>query len=210
MLEIPIEAWLLKYGYAILFGLLTAGIMGVPLPDELLLMTSGFLVWKGKFKLWVMILAASGGSACGITVSYVLGRTLGLALLHRYGRYVGVSSKRLDRAHAWFERWGRWALLAGYFVPGFRHFTAISAGATHMEWPHFALFAYAGAVLWTASFILVGYFLGPKVPDLAPIIMPYARLIAACAAAALTAGLILRFLWRRKKQQDQTGDLPHK
>jgi membrane protein DedA with SNARE-associated domain len=99
---------------------------------------------------------------CGITLSYILGRTFGLALIHRYGKYVHLTEERIRYAHNWFERVGRWGLTFGYFIPGVRHFTAYAAGMSELTAHEFALFAYSGAFLWASTFIGLGYFLGER------------------------------------------------
>ena len=151
-----------QYGLIAVFCLLVLGIVGLPVPDETLLTFSGYLVFKGHFQFLPTVAAAYAGSICGITVSYTIGRTGGLYLIHKYGPYVHFTQNRLNKVHRWFERFGRWALFFGYFMPGVRHFTAVIAGSSELE-PHiFALFAYSGAFLWVLSFVSLGYFLGDQ------------------------------------------------
>lgn len=157
-----IEAWISQYGYAAIFGLLVLGIVGLPVPDETLLTFTGYLVFRGRLRLPVAYFSALAGSLCGITLSYVLGRTFGLGLIHRYGRYLRITEEHVRKAHAWFERVGHWGLTFGYFVPGVRHVTAYAAGMSEVEPHHFALFAYSGAVLWVSTFLTLGYFLGER------------------------------------------------
>jgi membrane protein DedA with SNARE-associated domain len=97
---------------------------------------------------------------CGITVSYVIGRTLGLALLHKYGYLIHVTAEQMERVRQWFERWGKWSLMVGYFLPGVRHLTAYMAGTSQLSLMVFTLFAYTGACLWSATFIAIGYTVG--------------------------------------------------
>lgn len=138
------------------------GIVGLPVPDETLLTFSGYLIYAGHMRPVPAFLAALTGSMCGITVSYMLGRTFGASLIHRYGRYIHLTEARIAKAHEWFERAGRWGLTLGYFVPGVRHFTAYAAGMSELE-PHvFAGFAYTGAFLWVSTFLTLGYFLGER------------------------------------------------
>ena len=151
-----------QYGHLAVFCLLVLGIVGLPVPDETLLTFSGYLVYRGQFHFLPTVLTAYAGSICGITISYTIGRTGGLFLIHKYGPYVHFTQQRLDRVHNWFERMGRWALFFGYFMPGIRHFTAIVAGSSELE-PHvFAMFAYSGGLLWVISFVSLGYFLGEQ------------------------------------------------
>ena len=161
-MEQQVLAWITQYGYLAIFSLLVLGIVGLPVPDETLLTFTGYLVFRGSLSLPLAYLAAFAGSACGITLRYVLGRTFGLVLIHRYGKYLRITEEHVNRAHAWFRRAGHWSLTFGYYIPGVRHFTAYAAGMSELEPPQFALFAYSGAALWSASFIALGYFLGER------------------------------------------------
>ena len=96
-----------QYGQIAVFCLLVLGIVGLPVPDETLLTFSGYLVYKGHFHYLPTVLVAFAGSVCGITISYLIGRTGGIYLVHKYGRYVHLTSERLDSVHRWFERMGR-------------------------------------------------------------------------------------------------------
>ncbi len=156
------EHLIAQYGYVGLYCLLMLGIVGLPVPDETLLAISGHFIQAGRLGLTPTFIAAFSGSATGITISYILGRTGGLALVHRYGPRWGVTPERLQRAHNFFERAGRWSLFFGYFVPGVRHFVAVVAGASELRAPVFAVFAYAGALFWVSTFLGLGYFLSEQ------------------------------------------------
>lgn len=156
----PIEQWISSYGYLGIFSLLLLGIVGLPVPDETLLVFSGYLIFRGILHPFVTLIAAFLGSSCGISISYLLGRLLGRSVVSHYGRYFGITPKRLEKAHDWFRRIGYWSLAVGYFVPGVRHLTAIAAGLSELEVPAFIAFAYSGAFLWVSSFLLLGYYFG--------------------------------------------------
>src|SRR5579863_2369527 len=113
-MEQQVLGWITQYGYAAIFVLLMFGIVGLPVPDETLLTFCGFLVYKGRLSLAPAFGTAFAGSTCGITLSYVLGRTFGLALIHRYGRYLRITEVHINKAHAWFARVGHWGLTFGY------------------------------------------------------------------------------------------------
>jgi membrane protein DedA with SNARE-associated domain len=194
--EHQILAWITQYGYAAIFGLLIFGIVGLPVPDETLLTFTGYLVFKGNLSLPLAYLSALVGSACGITVSYTLGRVFGLKLIHRYGKYLRIKEEHVNRAHAWFERVGHWGLTFGYFVPGVRHLTAYAAGMSDLEPHQFAIFAYTGAVLWVATFIGLGYFLGERWQAVQRNVDHY--LVGITIAAAILAGAYL--LWRKLRK----------
>jgi len=154
--------WVTTYGPAALYLLLLLGIVGLPVPDETLLVFCGYLIQRGTFHAHTTWIAAAAGSICCITVSYILGRTLGLAVIHRYGARFGATEERLEKVHALYRGVGHWALTFGYYIPGFRHFSAVVAGASHLEMHTFAVFAYGGALIWVSTFLGVGYFLGEE------------------------------------------------
>ena len=138
-------AWVAAHGSLALFGLLVLGIVGVPVPDETLLVIAGVLVDQARLDAVPTYTAAFLGSALGITVSYLLGRSAGVTIIHRYGHRLGIASKEVAEVRAVFQRGGRWVLMLGYFVPGIRHLTALVAGAAGLPFGRFAVFAYSGA-----------------------------------------------------------------
>jgi membrane protein DedA with SNARE-associated domain len=152
------------YGYVGIFASLMAGIIGLPVPDETILVFAGYLVFKGYFQPLPTFASAFLGACCGITVSYYLGRSAGVYLLSRYGTWLHLPPEKLNQAHIWFQRLGKWTLFFGYFIMGVRHLTALVAGSSRLQFRVFALFAYSGVLLWTLSFMGVGYFLGEELP----------------------------------------------
>jgi membrane protein DedA with SNARE-associated domain len=197
-MEQQILAWISQYGYLAIFLLLVFGIVGLPVPDETLLAFTGYMVFKGHLSLAPAFAAALGGSLCGITFSYTLGRKFGLPLIHRYGKYLRIREEHLVKAHAWFARVGHWALTLGYFVAGVRHFTAYAAGMSAVEPQQFALYAYSGGIVWVSTFIGLGYFLGDRWEAVQKNIDHYLLGGVIAAALLIAAGLAWR-KWGRAK-----------
>jgi membrane protein DedA with SNARE-associated domain len=152
--------WLTNYGSITLFVLLALGIVAFPVPEETLMVFAGILMGSGKLGIPSTIIAAFAGSLCGITTSYVIGRTAGSYFTHRYGKWLGLTEAKLERAHYWFEHYGKWSLFVGYFIPGVRHFTGLIAGTTALDLRQFILFAYTGGIFWVSTFLSIGYFFG--------------------------------------------------
>lgn len=196
-MEQTVLAWITQYGYLAIFLLLVFGIIGLPIPDETLLTFSGYLIYTGHLSFPLAYATALAGSGSGITISYWLGRTFGLKLIHRYGRYLRIREEHILKAHKWFEGIGHWGLTFGYFVPGVRHLTAYAAGMSDVE-PHiFAVFAYAGACLWVGTFMSLGYFLGERWHDVEHMIHGYLVQVSLAAAILIAAYLAWR-KWFRK------------
>lgn len=185
-------SWISHYGYAGLFCLLMLGIVGLPVPDETLLMFCGYLIWKGRLHPAATFFAGLSGSACGISLSYVLGRTYGHKVAFRYGKYIGLTSERLGRVHRWFYRMGSWLLAVGYFIPGVRHCSALVAGMSELHYPTFALFAYSGAALWVTCFLSLGFLVGENWQHAAALVDRYALLLSALAVVLLVIWWIVR------------------
>jgi membrane protein DedA with SNARE-associated domain len=173
--------WLVRYGTPVLFFAQAFGIFGVPIPDELLLTVAGVLVRRGQLHGGTTIAAAVSGCIAGITISYVLGRTVGLSAFHRLS---ARHEEAFARAQRWFRRFGGWLLAFGYFIPGVRHVTAIAAGSAPLEYGTFASYAYPGAVLWCSVFLMVGYVAGDE----------WQRALSAARSHATLAALLVLLL----------------
>lgn len=186
--------FIIHFGYAGIFVLLALGIVGLPIPDETLLVFVGYLAFKHQLNVAGTYAAAFSGAACGITISYSLGRAFGLYLPVRWRSLLRLTPERIDRAQNWFRSGGEWILVAGYFIPGVRHLTAYAAGASSIAYPAFSMFAYLGAFVWTTTFIALGYFLGEGWHQGEA---RFERILAIFMAVVVVA--ILVFLrWRRK------------
>lgn len=186
----PLTDWIVQYGYVGLTALLMLGIVGLPVPDETLLVFSGFLVHEGKLRVLPTFLAALAGAVSGITTSYLLGRVLGRPVVERYGRFIHLTEARLARVEAWFERYGEWVLPAGYFIPGVRHFSALAVGIAGLPYRRFALFAYTGACFWVALFLTLGFLVGDHWQAVMGMVHRYTG-VAIAVAAVLIVGVIV-------------------
>jgi membrane protein DedA with SNARE-associated domain len=195
-----IIAWVSQYGYVAIFALLMFGIVGLPIPDETMLVFSGYLIAQGHLKPVPAVITAFCGSACGISLSYTIGRTLGIGFIHKYGRYVHITEARLNKVHVWFDRVGHWALFIGYYIAGVRHFTAIIAGTSGLGYRTFAAYAYPGAFMWVCTFLGLGYFFGEHWQEVSEVVHRRLLLISAIVIAAAIAYWLYR-RYRRKKDE---------
>ena len=194
MTSAEILNWITRCGYIGIFFLLMLGIVGVPVPDEVVLTCSGYLIFKGYLLPELTVGCAFMGSVCGISLSYGLGRFVGMPILFKYGHLAHMTPEKIDRVHSWYERFGKWLLLFGYFIAGVRHLTAFTAGTTRLRLPVFALFAYTGAFLWSVTFISLGYFLG----DHWTLVSKHLN-VEIWLAVAVIVGLTILFFVRQRK-----------
>ena len=191
--------WITQYGYLALFFLLMLGIVGLPIPDETLMVFCGYLIQRGTFHAAPTWITAFAGSICGITLSYLLGRTLGLTVVYRYGKYIRFTPERLDKVLKWFERVGHWALFIGYYIAGVRHFSAVVAGTSGLSWPSFARYAYAGAAVWVTTFLTIGYFVGEKWEVMAEQLHHNLATVSAVVLSMVAAYLLWRW-WNNRQR----------
>lgn len=194
-----------QYSYGALFLLLVLGIVGLPIPDETLLTYVGYKVYAGSMHGPLSLAVAFAGSVCGITLSYILGRTLGHWLIVRYGSWVHITPERLQTVHGWFERYGKWTLVFGYYLPGIRHVTAYTAGMTEMRYRMFATYAYAGAFIWASTFILLGYKLGPAWEKVRQWLPAGSGAAFGLIVVAVVLYIVLIRLRRRRHKQEQVA-----
>lgn len=182
---------IIQYGYFGLFLGLVGGIVGLPVPDEVLLTFVGYNITVGRMGLTPSIAVAFAGSIIGITVSFLLGKLLGLPFLHKYGNYLGINEKRIQYVHVLFEKWGGLLLFIGYFIPGVRSVTAFIAAVSEMKYLKFASFAYLGAMVWVLTFLILGEGLGKEWHRVLGIIHSYKTV------SYFVIGVILVFIiWR--------------
>jgi membrane protein DedA with SNARE-associated domain len=198
-LESAVLHWVATYGYVAIFSLLVLGIVGLPVPDETLLTTCGFLIYQGHLQLVPAFACALAGSMSGITCSYLIGRTVGWKFLHsRVGRWLRIKDRDIQRVHDWFNRIGHWALMVGYFIPGVRHFTAIVAGTSKLEYRSFAMYAYTGATLWVSTFVFIGYHFGERWRQILSLVERNLKLVSVVLGALILAYLLVRYFSRKR------------
>jgi membrane protein DedA with SNARE-associated domain len=177
------------------------GIVGLPIPDETLLTFSGYLIFKHELALIPTMVAAFMGSSCGITVSYVIGRRMGSYFVRTVGRLLRMRPDDLDHVKAWYVRWGKYALIFGYFVPGVRHLVALVAGSSNLPLVIFMPFAYTGALIWSATFLGLGYGLGETWAQASATVHE----VLAVAAGIVFIVLIGLFVLRMRRRTPREG-----
>lgn len=158
LMQLMIE-WILQFGGPILFLMLVLGIVGLPIPDETLLTLSGWLIANERLDPITTIAFAITGSICGITISYFLGKGTGGWLMNKFTGRLKFTEKKIAKVEEWYGRIGKWILLVCYFIPVVRHLAGYVAGSFKLELRKFMIFAYTGAILWSLTFLCLGYFL---------------------------------------------------
>ncbi len=149
-----------RWGYWIVFFGVMLENAGIPVPGETILLAAGFFASRGYFSIAAVMGIAAAGAIVGDNCGYWIGRKLGRNLLLRYGKYLLLTENRFRSMERFFEGHGDKMVISARFITGFRVFTALFAGASHMVWPRFLLFNALGAILWSVAMGLLGFFFG--------------------------------------------------
>ena len=149
-----------QYGYAAIFFGVFLENAGVPVPGETMVLAGGALAHAGHLSLPLVIATAILAATLGDNLGFLVGRQGGRRLVERYGARIGFTRARLDEFDRFFDRHGAKTVFVARFITGLRVFCAILAGGSGMRWPAFLVFNAAGAVVWSTTIALVGYFLG--------------------------------------------------
>jgi membrane protein DedA with SNARE-associated domain len=187
-----------------------------PIPSEVILPMAGWKVSQSAAdpsvlepltdQPWNLVLTvafATAGSLVGALVGYAIGAWGGRPLLDRWGRYVGIGAEDLDRADAWFVRWGSWAVFLGRMVPLVRTFVSYPAGIARMPLGKFIVFSTLGSLIWNVALIVAGFVVGENYEQIAAALKPYEYVIY--AVVLLVVGYSVIRWWWSKRTRAATG-----
>lgn len=130
-----------------------------PFPSEVVMPPAGYLAAKGRMSFPLVVAAGVLGSVTGALVNYWLARWLE-RFLRRYGKWLLVSPKSLDKAESFFRRHGEIGTFIGRLVPVVRQLISIPAGMCRMRLDRFILYTSLGAAIWCLILTYIGYLLG--------------------------------------------------
>jgi membrane protein DedA with SNARE-associated domain len=134
----------------------------IPLPSEIIMPFSGYLVSTGQMNLWLVALAGAVGCVLGSLVAYWVGMKGGRPLIEKYGRYLLVSRHDLDLADRWFEKRGEIIVFVSRMLPAIRTFIAFPAGVARMNLKRFVIYTFLGSFPWCLGLAYIGQKLGEK------------------------------------------------
>lgn len=140
----------------------------IPLPSEIIMPFSGYLVFKGEMTLWAVALAGAVGCVLGSVPAYYLGAFGGRPVLEKYGRYLLIARRDLDTADRWFARHGDITIFVGRLLPVIRTFIAFPAGIARMAMGRFIVYTFVGSLIWCLALAWIGMKLGEHWNTLGP------------------------------------------
>lgn len=132
----------------------------IPLPSEVIMPFSGFLVYDGRFNIWLVALAGAIGCVIGSIIAYWAGRYGGRPLIEKYGKYILISHHDLDLADRWFKKYGDLAIFFSRLLPVLRTYISFPAGIARMRFWHFVLYTFLGSFPWCLGLGYIGLKLG--------------------------------------------------
>ena len=186
-------------GYPGLFLLIMLESTLVPIPSELIMPFAGYLAFKGDFSLPVILVINSSAAVLGSGICYWIGAAGGKPLLQRYGKYVLLRTKDIERTEAFFARHGKATILASRFLPVIRHIISVPAGIARMRLVPFFTQTFIGATIWGTVLMMIGYELGARWESVALELKHIDLLIGAAIVLTLLV-LATRFVVRRRRE----------
>lgn len=184
------------WGYLAVFLLMALESACIPIPSEVTMPVAGYLASLGTLNLWAVGLVGAVANLAGSLVAYAVGATGGRALVLRYGRYVRLNVEHLDRAEAWFKRYGDRAVFWSRLLPVVRTFISLPAGSARMELKRFSIYSFAGSVPWCLGLAIGGYELGKNWDKLAKNV----ELLSIVIAVVILVGAALLILRARRSR----------
>ena len=160
----PVGKWIIDtISYLGYWGIvLTMGIESacIPLPSEIIMPFSGYLVYTGRFNLLWVSVAGAFGCVVGSVAAYWAGVWGGRPFIEKYGKYVLLSHRDLDTAERWFKKYGDWAIFFSRLLLVIRTFISLPAGIAKMNFPRFVIYTFLGSLPWCFVLAYIGKVLG--------------------------------------------------
>lgn len=149
-------------GYLGIFFLMVAESALIPIPSEIIMPFSGYLVSTGKLNPVLTILAGAIGNLVGSLIAYMIGVKLGREFIVRYGKYVLLKKSHLDWTEAYFGKYGDRSTFVSRLLPAVRTYISLPAGIAKMNLKKFSIYTFAGSLVWSAMLTYVGMALGEQ------------------------------------------------
>ena len=187
-------------GYPGLFLLVLLESTLVPVPSTLVFPFAGFLAAKGVFSLPLVLIINSVGALVGSGIGYWVGAAGGKPLLLKYGKYLLIRRKDIERTEQWFANHGKATVLIARFVPVVRHIISMPAGIARMRLVPFFVQTFIGSTLWGGFLILLGYYMGEHWDTVANKIKRFDLVIGVTIVVAVLVIAVRFFLKRRRER----------
>jgi len=160
-----------QYGYFALFFSLWLGIVGMPLPDEMIVMSGGFMSSLDKMSVLKAFVITYLGAVSGLSLGFILGKVFGHKILDKLVKK--KKAKYLLKSKELLDRYGHFALVISYFIPIVRHILPYLVGMNNMPFKKFAFYYYTAGFVWTLIYFTLGLFFGKHIEHISIIATKY-------------------------------------
>lgn len=187
-------------GYVGIFFLMVAESALIPIPSEVIMPFSGYLVSTGKFNIILVIIAGSIGNLVGALIAYFVGAYLGRGFVLKYGKYVLLKKSHLEIAESYFKKYGDRSTFVSRLLPAIRTYVSLPAGVAKMNLKKFAVFTLAGSIIWNTALTYIGLKLGDEWNS----IRKYSDYFDAVVVIVVIVAIIV--YWKKRKATQPVND----
>ncbi len=149
-----------SWGYPAIFLIVTLGNIGLPVPEETVLIVAGYLAWQGYLQLSIVLVVGVVSAVAGDNVGYWLGRRYGQTAVERGAEWLGLGSDRMASMRHFVARYGAVGVFLGRFFPGLRFMAGPLAGASGLGVRPFFVANVLGAAVFVPYGVGLGYAIG--------------------------------------------------
>jgi membrane protein DedA with SNARE-associated domain len=185
---------LATWGYPGIVACVFAGNLGIPVPEETVLIAAGFLAGRDLMNVMTVYVVVVASAVTGDCCGFLIGRTGGHALLERLASRFDFLRRRLDQVRVFFDQHGAKAVFMARFIAGARFMAGPMAGAAGMPFLRFLAWNLAGAIVWCALMVSIGYLVGDEIWRAVDVIHSGVRWIAVTILLIVIAAYVVR--WR--------------
>ena len=191
---------LAEHVYIILFISLILEFAALPLPGETMMVAAGVIAYNGYGNYYGMLIASALGTIIGMQFSYEVGKRLGTKAINKFGKYIGLTEERMNKASEIFNKHGNIVIVVAYFLPGVRHIMGYFSGITEIDAKRFHIYSTVGGIFWVLTFISLGYLLGPSAERFSDEIHKYGILLFALFAVAFIIYFVIKKMKKKSTQ----------
>jgi membrane protein DedA with SNARE-associated domain len=187
------------WGYLTIFLVIVLGNIGVPVPEEAVLVLAGLLIWKQTLWLPSVLIVGILSAVLGDNLGYWTGRRYGRAAINHYGQRLLITSERLDATRKFLDRHGQVGVFLARFIPGVRFMAGPLAGTAGMPFGRFFLANVAGAAVYVPLMVAFGYAVGLGFADYIYQLEHFLADAEHIALGAIMIGMLISLAWRVSK-----------
>ena len=185
-------------GYIGIFLLMVAESALIPIPSEVVMPFSGYLVSSGKFNAAYVIIAGSIGNLIGSLIAYYIGFRLGREFILRYGKYILLRKNHLELTESYFKKYGDRSTLISRMLPAVRTYISLPAGVAKMNLKKFSTYTLIGSIIWNSALTFIGMQLGQQWKN----ILHYSNYFDGIVVIGVIVAIVLFFKSRKNKSPD--------